>query len=175
LSTRLAEVTFMFLGVSASLLRSVCRLVCQGDSSNIRERGAKRPDALQRNMIQGDSFGRDHELIIINDAIMYRWKRNSASPYLGTWVHDWVIEYTEIWLLFACRHTPTRRSVFANFAGTHENAVYIFHIPDTSDTSRTFNPLKHKYLEIRNIPDLYYVTWNALQFHYKSGRRCLGK
>jgi hypothetical protein len=46
--------------------------------------------------LQGDSLGRDHGLIIINHAIIYRWKLNLASAYLGRCGDNWVTEDCEI-------------------------------------------------------------------------------
>jgi hypothetical protein len=49
-------------------------------------------------IIQGDLFERGAELMIINHAIIYRWKQNLASIYLGRCGDNWVTEDTEIGL-----------------------------------------------------------------------------
>jgi hypothetical protein len=40
-------------------------------------------------IIQGDSFGGDAELIIINHAVIYRWKRNLKSAYVDRCGDTW--------------------------------------------------------------------------------------
>jgi hypothetical protein len=50
-------------------------------------------------VIQGDSFGASPELIIINHAISYRFKRNLVNMYLGRCEHNLVTEEAEIGFL----------------------------------------------------------------------------
>jgi hypothetical protein len=46
--------------------------------------------------VQGDSLRRGPELTVINDEIMYLWKRNLASICLDRCVDNWVTEDAEV-------------------------------------------------------------------------------